>query len=561
MTSGSTYEISTFVECNLRLGEAVIEWKCPDSGRLSVSVADDSSLAELLDGCSDASDLATRLEASDNLDRAEWLADISKLEPLQTEHRLEINGTSCWLQEKLVRLQPGEDQPAVTLSLLSDVTESRSHEERLTYLACFDPLTGHFTRTHLRSALAQSLVDAFRTGKPFCFAFIGLDEMAQINHAFGYDVADDVLCGVGDRIQSVLGQDVTLGRVASSKFAVIVNGESISDALNQLHAVQRDIRENLIVTNSGPVAVTASIGAVILPEQARTTQDAFAAAEDSLTSAKAQGPGGFASHKPNLQEIATRKNNLAVAEQLALALREDRLCLAFQPIVSASAPHSCAFYECLARLVDRRGQLVPAATFMPVAEKLGFVRLIDRRVLTLAMRALASNEHLRLSINVSPQSLYDASWHEKFQRLTNQYPDAAHRLIVEITESAAIQEPESAAERIASISGRGCAIALDDFGAGYTSFRHFKTMRFDIVKIDGGFVRNITRSQDDQVFVRALAQLARHFEMLVVAEMVEDQASADLLATLGADCLQGYHFGKPELMPDTTLPELRCIAV
>jgi len=194
-------------------------------------------------------------------------------------------------------------------------------------------------------------------------------------------------------------------------------------------------------------------------------------------------------------------------------------------------------------MVDRSGALVAAEKFMPVAEQLGFVRLIDQRVLELAFRVLSSDPSLRLSVNLSPQTMNDVGWGRSFDRLTMADPAAAKRLIIEITESYAIHDTVHAVERLREFSERGCAIALDDFGAGYTSFKYFKTLGMDIVKIDGSYIRGVVDSPDNQLFVRTLTELARHYGMTVIAEMVEDDVAAALLCSMGVDYLQGNFFG------------------
>ena len=166
----------------------------------------------------------------------------------------------------------------------------------------------------------------------------------------------------------------------------------------------------------------------------------------------------------------------------------------------------------------------------------------------LAFDVLSSDPDLRLSVNLSPQTMNDAGWDRSFERLTTAHPEAARRLTIEITESYAIHDADRAVERLTHFAGRGCAIALDDFGAGYTSFKYFKTLSLDIVKIDGSYIRGVIDSPDNQLFVRSLTQLAKHYGMTVVAEMVENDEAGAFLRGMGVDCLQGNHFGPAEVV-------------
>ncbi len=552
MTASTNLTIPQMIDALARTGDAVFVWNSEgDRVEWLDRTALDRSLTFLAD-CNTGRQLSAYFGEEHQRRRNQWLARPRALTGFLATHKIEKDGASYWIEERIVRIG-GVDETAAFLGFLRNVTEVYAHQERLTYLACFDELTGHFTRARLRTALAQSLVSSFADQRSFCFAFIGLDNMMGVNHAFGYDVADEVLTGVGQRIRDELRDDEAMGRVASSKFGVILDATSREEAQERLRSLQRIIRDEFILTGSGPVAVTVSIGAVDLPEQARTTQDTFAAAEDALTVAKQTAPGGFAFHEPNDTELETRKRNIAVAEELSAALREERICLAFQPIISAQDTSKVVFYECLARMVDRNGDLVAAASFMPVAEQLGFVRLIDQRVLELAFDVLVSDPSLRLSINLSPQTMNDTGWERSFDRLTEEHPTAASRLIIEITESYAIHDSARAVERLAEFKRRGCSIALDDFGAGYTSFKYFKTLNLDIVKIDGSYIRGVCESPDNQLFVKSLSQLALHYGMVVVAEMVEHDEAAALLRGIGVDCLQGNYFGPAEVVAADTL--------
>ncbi len=555
MPNGQELTVPDFIDALSRSGDSVFVWD-PVSDRIDwhTKPAMNAALKDICT-CVTGAELAARFDGEHLKRRAHWLERPRTLTGFKAVHFAGDDKSACWIEERLIRIPANASEDSLYVGFLRDVSDEYAHLEKLTYLACFDDLTGHFTRARLRNVLAQALVDSFSTDEAFCFAFIGLDNMAGVNHAFGYDVADEVLIGVGNRIKSFLGEDEVIGRVASSKFGVMLSPESTADVEKRLNDLQANIRDEFIMTGSGPVSVTVSIGAVILPEQARATQDAFAAAEDALTAAKTQGQGGFAFHTPNIAEVESRNKNIMIAEELSAALREGRFCLAFQPIVTARDTDAVAFYECLARMTDRDGNLVAAATFMPVAEQLGFVRLIDRRVLELAFDVLNDAPELRLSVNLSPQTMNDAGWSDSFERLTEMYPGAAKRLIVEITESTALHESQRSLDCIAHIRERGCAIALDDFGAGYTSFKYFKTLELDIVKIDGSFVRGVCDSPDKQLFVETLTKLGSHYNLMVVAEMVENEKAATLLRKLGVDSFQGNFFGPAEVIENG--PEAR----
>lgn len=227
------------------------------------------------------------------------------------------------------------------------------------------------------------------------------------------------------------------------------------------------------------------------------------------------------------------------------ALDERRGCLAFQPVVQARMINRVAFYEGFIRILDTEGAILPARAFMEAVETSETGRRIDCLALELGLQALAAESGLRLSINMSARSIGYPAWLTTLERGLRRDPTLAERLILEITESSAMVVPDLVGEFMADMQARGICFALDDFGSGYTSFRYLKDFYFDIVKIDGQFIRGIAENPDNQVLAQALVTIARHFDMFTIAEEVESEADARYLVDIGVDCLQGYHFGMP----------------
>jgi len=234
------------------------------------------------------------------------------------------------------------------------------------------------------------------------------------------------------------------------------------------------------------------------------------------------------------------------------ALAQDRVGFYFQPVVGAGRRDFPAFYEMLARLTLPSGQMIAAGAFMPFVEESELGRAIDRLVLARALDALAANPRLRLSVNISPLSMGDGEWLATLQAAARADAAVTARLIIEITETAAIIDVAQTIDFMQHVQGLGPAFALDDFGAGATGFRHFRDFRFDMVKIDGDFIQGVADSRDRQVLVECLVAVAKHFEMFTIGERVESEADAAWLAQHGIDCLQGYLIGRP--LPQPALP-------
>ena len=247
--------------------------------------------------------------------------------------------------------------------------------------------------------------------------------------------------------------------------------------------------------------------------------------------------------------IVIAENDRATLAMVRDALRHRRVMLAYQPVVSAADPSRVAFHEGLIRLMDETGRVIPARDFIGAVEMTEIGRLIDCASLELGLDTLRAQPGVRLAINMSARSIGYPRWTEILRRGLADAPGLGERLILEITESSAMLMPEIVTSFMEGLQRHGIAFALDDFGAGYTAFRYFKEFFFDIVKIDGQFVRGIHRDADNQVLTQALILIARQFDMFTVAESVETPEDAAWLQANGVDCLQGYAFGAPSTMP------------
>src|SRR5262249_35275359 len=258
--------------------------------------------------------------------------------------------------------------------------------------------------------------------------------------------------------------------------------------------------------------------------------------------AKRRRSGSFAAWRPNAERDAQRRVNIRVTDEIVTALNQRRIAMAFEPVVEAGG-RKPAFYECLGRMQQGGGPVLLGPDIVPVAERLGLIRLVDHRVLELVVAELASAPSVSLSLNISPDTTMDPDWWASIESLMRAHPGVAERLIVEITETVAIQDIEDLRGFVTRLKNYGSRIAIDDFGAGYTSFRNLRKLGVDIVKIDGAFVQNIARSADDRAFVQTLIDLARRLEIKTVAEWVQDDESAAMLSDWGCDYIQGQLIG------------------
>lgn len=259
----------------------------------------------------------------------------------------------------------------------------------------------------------------------------------------------------------------------------------------------------------------------------------------------------------NPLDLAIQSRDRDTIAMVKEAVANDRVMLAYQPVVQTIDTQKPAFYEGLIRVLDPTGRVIPARDFIEAVESSELGRKLDCIALELGLQALMRHDDLRLSINMSAKSIGYAPWMRVLRSRMAQDETVAERLILEITESSAMIMPDVVTAFMNELQTLGICFALDDFGAGHTAFRYFREFYFDLVKIDGAFIRGIARDPDNQVLTAALVSLAKHFDMFTVAEFVETPEDARYLAEIGIDCMQGHYFGAATLNPPWLSKEKR----
>ncbi len=434
------------------------------------------------------------------------------------------------------------------IGIARETTEQQRERQRLLYLATRDELTGHLNRNSLRAELTQAIASAREENRHCAFLVASIDRLAMINDGFGFDAGDEVIVGVGERLSHCLRQTDIIGRTAGNKFGVILTNCKEHEIEVVAARLRATVRDNAVETRCGQVPATTSVGAVWLPQAASTAQEAMLRAEKALEKARASGRDGFAIFEPSAQRETARLRQMNVADEVMSAWKQKRLRLAYQPIVQA-ASRKVSHYECLLRMVKPDGGIVTAGYFVPAAEQMGIVHLIDRFALEETLAQLKAHPGVTLAVNVSGTASGDPGWLQSFIDKVRSEKDVAGRLIVELTETAALHHFEENANFVSQLRELGVRVAIDDFGAGFTSFRNLQMLHIDTVKIDGSYVENLSRSPENQVFVRTLVGLAKNFNIKTVAEWVGSDEDAALLQSFGVDYFQGFHFGEPLLDP------------
>jgi diguanylate cyclase (GGDEF)-like protein len=430
--------------------------------------------------------------------------------------------------------------------VLRPLTDRKINAGRLDFLANYDALTGQYNRSRLRESIDHALQYSQRYNVEGALLAIGIDKLTVVNQAFGHEIADSVILAIGDQLDRCLRASDVVGRIGGDKFGAILVNCPESELRTAAEKILETARNTVVDTPAGPIHVTVSVGAVNFPSKVGTAADAMTKADIALRDAKQLGRDCFVIYDCTEQQQKSNRESMVIAERVQRAIRENRLRFAYQPVVDAHT-HRISHYECLLRMIEPDGSVTTAARFMPAVEDLGMIRPIDRMVLEAGIQELSKNPAARIALNVSGLTTTDRSWMRGAIALLRDKREIASRLMVEITETAGLEDVDACARFVATLRDLGCRVALDDFGAGYTSFRHLKMLAVDMVKIDGSFIQNIGANPDNLVFVRTLIDLAHNFNLETVAEGVETQEDAVLLAREGIDFLQGYAFGRPEL--------------
>ena len=411
-------------------------------------------------------------------------------------------------------------------------------------LSPFDPVTGQLTTIRLMDRLENAILAAEHKGNSAAFLLASVNKLADINGSYGFAAADEVIATVGRRLaKNVRGRD-TVGRYSGNKFGIVLPGCDDLEMKIAAERLMQAIESEPIPLDYGRLNVTLTLGGVIVPRYAKTARDSILCAHEALYQGRGtRSRSRFTSYSKSAATLSARQANQEIADEIVTALNDHKVHIHFQPVVYGDT-EEVAFHECLLKVRLPDGKLESAQRYIEAAEKLDLIHLLDCRVLELACGALFSEPESRLSINISAKTANDPDWLMKLAALRRHYGSFNKRLIVEITETAALHDIDDAARFIKVLREMGCLVAIDDFGAGYTSFRQLGELSPDIVKIDGAFVQNLADKPQSQVFCKALMDIARAFNIKVVAEYVERQEDADILKGWNTDYLQGFLYGR-----------------
>ncbi|WP_131829764.1 EAL domain-containing protein, partial [Teichococcus deserti] len=437
------------------------------------------------------------------------------------------------------------------------VSSLRAMQRELEFSALHDALTGLPNRRKFEAVLVEAVDSARERGLEHALCFIDLDRFKIVNDTAGHAAGDALLRVVAGLLCRELKPNDLVARLGGDEFAIILFDRPAEAAMAELDRLLHAIAAVPFLWEGRAYPMTASMGVVAITAGSETRNTVMKQADVACYAAKHAGRNRIIAYAQDAREGAARHREIIMAAELREALRENRFRLHAQRI-AAIRPGGHAHHELLLRMVARDGSLVSPALFIPVAERYDLMAEIDRWVLAEVLQrrapALAAVPDLALAINISANSLNDPGFLAFFLGLleASALPPAA--LTLEITETALVSNIDQARGIIDRIRAQGCRVALDDFGAGLSSFGYLRAFRVDGLKIDGTFIRNLPDSPIDLAIVRSITRIAREIGAATVAEFVEDAAILDLLAGLGVDCAQGYAIDRPQEL-DALLPQ------
>lgn len=541
-----------FVKLSLAsVGEATYHWSIATDRLDWSSNARDVLMVEMADLLRSGRGYASLLDSDNFTSRFEAVMRTSFIDegegvPFQIEYLFRPRGrddqAALWLEDSGRWFAGPDGRPSEVYGVVRQINDRHQRDQHLRFLGNCDPLTGMMNRGRMSEALGEAMAVAQRDGTPCAFLVATISNLAVVNDAYGFDIADEVIVAVGRRLRQVVRTGDAIGRYSGAKFGMILSNcddREIEAAAERFLSVAR---ESVIDTERGPVWAMLSIGGLVLPKYAESPNLAMARAEEALSEAKRLSSDGFVAFRPSAERISVRSLNARCAAEIVSGLKEDRFRLAYQPIIDART-NTVAMHEALLRMLSVDQEIIAAHHLVPIAEKLGLIRLIDRRVVMLALENLLMYPQARLSLNVSGITATDPRWFGQLTEILSEQREIINRLTIEITETAVLHDLGETARFISALRELGCGVAIDDFGAGYTSFRNLKLLDVDMVKLDGSFSEQLSVNRDNQYFIRSLIELAQKFNLKTVAEWVQSPEDAELLRSWGVDYLQGKLFG------------------
>jgi diguanylate cyclase (GGDEF)-like protein/PAS domain S-box-containing protein len=486
----------------------------------------------------------------------EHLKKLNQLRMGDRSKRFQINGflvtqsgkhrETSWLHT-LLKSNDWSDEPVI-LSLGVDISIRNLAEEKIHKMSSYDDLTGLMNRKKFQEEFAVELASAKRYDYRVALFYLDMDQFKDINDSRDHEVGDDLLRQVANILRDAMRSTDLLCRIDGDEFTLIMPHAELKGIQQNASKINQMIEAAIFSYGGEEYRITTSIGIAIFPQHGLTVNELLTNAAIALDQAKTSGGARYQLFSPDPDYQIKLNQMLYWQEIIENAIAQDKFVLFYQPVVNIKN-NEINHYECLIRLQKDDGILILPAEFLGYAEDLELIGKIDRWVLKKGIQKLIDyhrqGKSFRLSINLSASALDDATIFEDISRLINVPEVDPGTIIFEITETAAVSNFAAAETLITQLKELGCMLALDDFGVGFSSIYYLKHFPVDYIKLDGSFISQIDKNDDDKVFVKAVTGLAHSFNKEVVAEFVENEDILKVIKDFGIDYGQGNYLGKP----------------
>lgn len=451
-------------------------------------------------------------------------------------------------------IRDAADQLAGALVLLHDVSELRGIARQMSYQATHDALTGLVNRHEFERRLQEATESGHRGDGQHVLCCLDLDRFKVVNDTSGHLAGDSVLREVAKVLRDAVRDSDTVARLGGDEFGMLLIGCPLEKARQIADDVCHAVGDHRFVWRDKIFNLGVSVGLVEVSRESGTIEELLAAADSACYVAKKQGSGRVAVYSARDEALARHSGEIQWLQRLQNSLRDNRFQLYQQPIVPAYGDDGGPAMEVFVRLDDGEGEGVSPSEFVRAAERYRLMGLIDRWVVQTTLAALGrgvlqvSSERC-VAINISGQTLGDESFLEFVVECLDSTGVQPRQVCFELSESSVMGNLTHARRFVGVLHGMGCRFALDDFGSGLGSFSNLRSLPIDYLKIDGSFIRNLSRDSVNQAMVTAMIKLARTLNFKVIAEQVEDSAALEVARRMGVDYVQGYAIARPKLLP------------
>jgi diguanylate cyclase (GGDEF)-like protein len=458
----------------------------------------------------------------------------------ETSHTVLANNASSDL---ILEAEHVEDRAIGSLWIFEDVTAERQTENTIRFLAERDPLTSLYNRRSFTSALQTAIANS--NSQPLALVYIDIDDFKIINDLKGHQEGDKILIATANKLSAASRSTDIVARIGGDEFVVLATGIPFEDQTSWCDRLVTQLAS--ISPDDGSPGVSCSMGLAWYPKDGDNAERLLAAGDEAMYDAKRAGKNVWRSFSKHAQRSEEKAKTMLWAERISQALRSDGFEIFLQGVHRAS-DKAVHHFEALIRMPDpgNPGTRFNPADFIGQAEASGKITQLDRWMIQKCIELLAAQPQLPpIAVNMSAISLSDPSLTSfvASQLLANNV--SGRRLHLELTETAALSDINTAQVAVASLQKLGCSICLDDFGSGFASLAYLKLINANYLKIDGMFIKGINEDKENQVLLRAIVDIAQSSDRLTVAEWIEDEAMLNTVRGFKIDLVQGYHLSKP----------------